>query len=205
MPSRVIREGLLDSERYWSASIEARQLFIHLMLIADDFGLVSLAPVLIRRRCFDDAPTPAKIDKMIEQLADADLIRLYTVGADSSPARYAFIPKFGQRLRLMRCKHPIPPEALFKDDAEAAEKFKVNKAKFESLSAGRGQMTGIRRPEVEGKGREVESKTGKGEQLGVEQWAERQGIKRLHGEDQIAYRKRISDAYVKSIAPAGTA
>jgi hypothetical protein len=73
MPNRLIREALLDSGRYWSVTIEARQLFWHLMLLADDFGCVSLAPVFIRRRCFDDSPCTEKVNVLLGQLADADL------------------------------------------------------------------------------------------------------------------------------------
>jgi hypothetical protein len=74
MPNRVIREGILDSPRYWSVSTEERQLFVHLMLLADDFGLVSWprsgAPALL-------SPTrpPQRIDAMIAHLATADLLR----------------------------------------------------------------------------------------------------------------------------------
>jgi hypothetical protein len=156
MPSRIIREGLLDSQRYWNVTVEARQLFIHLMLLADDFGLVSLAPVFVRRRCFDDAPSQAKIDKLLEQLQDADLLRVYEAGR----ARYGFIPRFGQRLRLMRCKHPAPPESLYSDDRDAREKFSKNRAEFVKMPVGRlppvGHMPRERPPEVEGKRREVE-------------------------------------------------
>jgi hypothetical protein len=103
------------------------------MLLADDFGLVSLAPVFIRRRCFDDAPAQTKIDKLLDQLHDADLVRLYEAGG----ARYGFIPRFGQRLRLMRCKHPAPPESLYADDNDARAKFSQNSDVFAKMPAGR--------------------------------------------------------------------
>src|SRR5579871_6322363 len=135
MPNRVIREGLLDSQRYWSVTVEARQLFVHLLLLADDLGLVSLAPVFIRRRCFDDAPTQQRIDKLIELLVDADLIRVYTAGtAGSASPKYAFIPRFAQRLRLMRCKYPLPPLELYADDEEARNKFNEHKDKLSKMT-----------------------------------------------------------------------
>src|SRR5688500_9110901 len=99
--------------------MEAQRLFVHLLLLSDDFGLVSLAPVFIRRRCFDDAPTPAKIDKLIETLADADLIRIY----EARGGRYAFVPRFKQRLRQMRAKNPPPPRELYSDDEDATNLF----------------------------------------------------------------------------------
>jgi hypothetical protein len=219
MPSRVIREGLLDSQRYWGVTVEARQLFVHLMLLADDFGLVSLAPVFVRRRCFEDAPTPAKVDKLIEQLHDADLLRLYTVGDGISASRYGFIPRFGQRLRMMRCKHPMPPDALFYDDAEAKTKFTQNKHLFEKLPAGRRQVADNLRPEVdlesETKRNEVESKTAKTAKTAnqphksiaaqqenrtkdLKAWAAEQGIVQRTGETPETFQKRATHAYVQA-------
>lgn len=129
MPNRIIREAILDSARYWSVTLEARQLFFHMLLLADDFGIVSLAPVFVRRRAFDDAPSQAKIDKLIEQLHDADLVRVY----EHKGSRYAFVPRFRQTLRIERAKHPMPPSALYQDDGDAKEKFFKNREKFEKL------------------------------------------------------------------------
>ena len=44
MSQRLIRDGLIDSERYWNCSIEAQRLFWHIMLKADDIGCIHLAP-----------------------------------------------------------------------------------------------------------------------------------------------------------------
>lgn len=136
MPNRVIRESILDSERYWSCTIEARELYRHLQLLADDLGCVSLAPVMLRRRCFDSAPSQDKISNLIQQLADADLIRIYVVGepVDNFSAKFAFIPRFGQRLRIMRLKHPMPPQALLVNDPEAIEKFSKIKGNSVNLT-----------------------------------------------------------------------
>jgi len=35
MPDRLVRDEILRSERYWTVSIEAQRLFLHLQLIAD--------------------------------------------------------------------------------------------------------------------------------------------------------------------------
>lgn len=210
MPNRIIREGVLDSPRYWGVSDAARLLFFHILLLADDFGLISLAPVFIRRRCFDDAPSQAKIDKLLEQLHDADLLRIYEAGG----ARYGFVPRFGQRLRLMRCKHPAPPESLYCDDKDAREKFSKNRAEFAKMPAGRlppvGQMPGERRPEVEveGKGKEVESKKDNGNDARQEKpkdlssWAAGRGITRHEGETTEAFNRRAIAAYMQDGAVA---
>lgn len=120
MPTRMIREGLLDSARYWSVSSDARQLFFHLLLIADDFGCCSAAPVYLRRRCFADVPGADRIARLLTELSDVDLIRLYT----AKDASFLFIPRFGQRLRRMTLKHPRPVDNLLEGDDDAIEKFR---------------------------------------------------------------------------------
>lgn len=124
MGSRMIRDGLLDSDRYWSVSTDARQMFVHLLLLADDFGCVSLSATFIRRRCFNDAPSHERIAKLINELSDADLVRPYDVDRGC----YGFIPRFKQRLQRNTLKHPKPPEWLIEGDLHAVEMFnKINK------------------------------------------------------------------------------
>lgn len=199
MPSRVIREGLLDSQRYWAVTVEARQLFVHLMLLADDFGLVSLAPVFIRRRCFDDAPSQQKIDRLIDQLIDVDLIRVYTAG----DRRCAFIPRFCQRLRQMRAKNPAPPRELYSDDEHARNLFSSHAYLFEKMSASRRRIGDNPRPEVESeeKRKEVESKAPHAPALDagktVQQWAVELGIQKGVSEHEGAFQARVAEAVAR--------
>lgn len=145
MPTRLVREGLLDSQRYWSVTIEARQLFWHLMLLADDLGCVSLAPAFVRRRCFDDGPTPDRVNLLLGQLSDADLVRIYDVDG----ARFGFIPRFAQRLKRITLRHPEPPTALLVGDQDAQKKFKQISQNAKNPAAAGGPMAAPGRPEVE--------------------------------------------------------
>lgn len=123
MPNRVIRDGLLDSDRYWSVSIEAQRMFWHMLLLADDYGCMSASATFLRRRCFNDPPSHEKVAKLLNELQDVDLVRLY----EHDRACYAFIPRFRQRLQLRKLKHPRPPEAMYQDDAYAVNLFnKIN-------------------------------------------------------------------------------
>lgn len=192
MPNRMIREDLLDSERYWSVTIEARQLFWHLMLLADDFGCITFAPVFIRRRCFDEMPSQSKLTKLIEQLVDADLIRSYKVGNGI----YGFIPRFRQKLRIDKPKYPPPPESLYADDQHAVNKFQTIKGEATKMqgrcSANDGQPSSeVKRSEEEKKGREVPSV------LPVKSyvdWAAELGIEKLPGEGVGAFQIRVAAA-----------
>lgn len=137
MPSRVLREGLLDSPRYWGARLEARDFFIRLLLVADDFGCVSLAPVFIARRCFNVRPGEAKLVKLYAELCRVDLIRIYLSGSPELPDRFAFIPRFRQTLRQMKARHPMPPPALYEDDHDAQAKFMQYKQLFAKMPSSR--------------------------------------------------------------------
>lgn len=123
----MIREGLLDSDKYARISDAARLLFFHLMLLADDFGCVSVSATFLRRRCFYDTPSDERIARLICELVDVDLIRTYEVDR----ACLAFIPRFRQRVYRLTLKHAMPPESLYLDDVDANEKF--NKFKQDSI------------------------------------------------------------------------
>jgi hypothetical protein len=107
MPDRIIRDELLDSEKYLDLPSDShRLLFIHLILLADDLGNTEAGTGFLRRRAMCGS-TPAAIAALISHLVDVDLIRLYSVG----DKQYVHIPKFRQRLRYMtRLRHPRPPE-----------------------------------------------------------------------------------------------
>src|SRR5262245_17449737 len=102
MPSRVVRDGLLDSPRWHGVSHEAARFFISLLLLADDFGLILLQPVFIGRRAFDKRPSDARLDKLIAELVRVDLLRLYYGGTAEEPVRFGFLPRFRQTMRQMR-------------------------------------------------------------------------------------------------------
>ena len=137
MPTRMIREGLLDSERYAQLSDQGKLFFHHLLLLADDFGCLSLSPAYLRRRCFYDGPSNERIAKLICELVDVDMLRTYEVDRRA----LAFIPKFGQRMRVDKPKYPFPPVSLYSDDLEALNKFNNMIAKMsDKCPTDAGQM-----------------------------------------------------------------
>lgn len=112
MPDRIIRDELLGSPRYWHLSSDtARMLFVHLALRADDLGIFRAANYTIRQTCFgvDHKPGPEALAKLLTELADADLVRLWQ---DENGAEFGFIPRWKQRLRLVKPRFPLPPIAL---------------------------------------------------------------------------------------------
>jgi len=109
MPDRIIRDELLTSERYWSVGMEAQRIFVHLLLSADALGRFSGKNYTIRAACYPGiAVDPKVVEKLISDMADADLIRIYT----HLNERYIFIPRYKQRLRAKCSYLPEPPNGI---------------------------------------------------------------------------------------------
>lgn len=109
MPDRIIRDELLTSERYWNVSDEAKLLYIHLLISADDTARYTGKNFSLRTRCFPGRSMEAiRMETLLTELVDQDLIRLYEVDKE----RYVFIPRFKQRLRFINSKYPEPPNQI---------------------------------------------------------------------------------------------
>jgi len=109
MPDRIIRDELLTSERYWNVSDEAKLLYIHLLISADDTARYTGKNFSLRTRCFPGRSMEAvRMETLLTELVDQDLIRLYEVDRE----RYVFIPRFKQRLRFINSKYPEPPNQI---------------------------------------------------------------------------------------------
>jgi len=118
MPDRVFRDELLRSERYWSVSIEAQRLYVHLLLCADDTARFSGKNYTVRAACFPgQAVEPDKLERHLAELNDVDLIRLYCAGDE----RFIFIPRFRQRLRFVKSKYPDPPKGISDIEVEKSD------------------------------------------------------------------------------------
>lgn len=107
---------MLDSERVQTLPIEARWLYVSILLMADDVGLFEVnAFQLGRRAALDQVLVP----KLILSLIDADLIRTYSVAGKT----YGFIPRYGQRIQIKRARHPLPPASIAADDLVTVNKI----------------------------------------------------------------------------------
>lgn len=108
MATRIIREGFLTSEPVNDCSDAAQNLFIRLMLVADDFGYYYGNPEIIKSMCYPIRSKPLTIvSKLLTELEHSGLISTYTVDGK----QFVEIKKFGQRLRAMRPKFPPPQSA----------------------------------------------------------------------------------------------
>ena len=114
MGTRVVRDGLLESEAVLSLPPEGRWLYLSILLSADDYGLFEATPFKLAKRA--DLKV-AHVPLLLESMADVDLVRLYCPDARAVRA-FGVVTKFGQRLRGYRSKHPLPPSALVADQGD---------------------------------------------------------------------------------------
>jgi hypothetical protein len=144
MGSRLLRSEMLDSESVLSLPVEARWLFVTILLSADDLGIFEATSFRLARKADINRDIA---DKLLTMICDSDLIRLYEVDGK----RFGFIPKFRQRIRLRALKHPLPPKSLMLDDDDALNKINDLASK---VSANGGEVLTVDsnvRPKAEAK------------------------------------------------------
>lgn len=129
MPSRIIRDALLESDRWLSLADPAERLaYVALLLKADDLGTTDATDGQLvrfwREPCNVKGPEDALL--ILNALADADLVRVYEAGGK----RLVFIPRFRQRFRARTFRRPPPPESLLRDEPEVLENIQQIKTKL---------------------------------------------------------------------------
>lgn len=109
MPSRVLREGILSSERVCSLSWSEEVFYRRLHSVVDDFGRYFAKPSLLRAGCYPlqlDMVGDQDVVKWLTGCVSAGLVRVYTVAGKD----YVEVLDFGQRLRKRTAKFPEPPK-----------------------------------------------------------------------------------------------
>lgn len=129
MPNRILREGILTSERVNLLSWEAEVFYRRLMSVVDDFGRYSAHPALLRAALYPlklDTVRDANVERLLAECERASLVRVYevtdarpdrsttSVGRSSrervgSSKRYLEIADFRQQVRAKESKYPHPP------------------------------------------------------------------------------------------------
>ena len=107
MPTRILREGILTSERVNELSPEGELFYRRLMSIVDDFGQHSANPTLLRSAAYPLKPdlyNEARITEFLRECEAAKLLQTYEV----TGKRYLKMLDFRQRTRAMKSKCPSP-------------------------------------------------------------------------------------------------
>lgn len=108
MPTRILRDGILESEAVCSLGWAAEVLYRRVMSVADDYGRFCYSATLLRAKCY-----PLQVDKVsdadvllwLHEIEAAGLVRLYAVAGK----QFLEVVKFGQQRRT-KSKHPGPPD-----------------------------------------------------------------------------------------------
>lgn len=110
MPNRIIREGILSSERVDKIAEDpvCEVFYRRLQSVVDDYGRFSGDPRILRAALYPlrlDSQPESKILDHIEACEEAGLLITYLVNGK----RYLELSDFRQRLRRMVSKYPGPP------------------------------------------------------------------------------------------------
>lgn len=108
MPTRLIREGILTSERIASLNWEAEVFYRRLMSVADDYGLYDARPAILRSALYPlqlDKMSECNIQRCLAACEAAGLILLFARNGKS----FLQIRNFGQQIKS-KPKYPLPDD-----------------------------------------------------------------------------------------------
>jgi hypothetical protein len=110
VPSRVIRDCILESESLSQVSLEAELVFRNLILIADDWGRLDGRTRILRLRMFPmrEQVTDRDMAEWVEELELQGCVQPYTVEGKS----YYYLPaweRYASKQKRARPRYPEPP------------------------------------------------------------------------------------------------
>ena len=120
MPNRILREGILTSERVDGLSPQGELFYRRLMSVVDDFGRFDGRPQMLRVSCFPlrvDRVREADISRWLDELQTAGLIALYAVNGKP----YLEMHDFRQQVRAKESRYPAKAETLGDCAADATQ------------------------------------------------------------------------------------
>jgi hypothetical protein len=119
VPDRILRDEILDSERWLAVDCSAKLAFVACLLKCDAVGNLDAQPLRLYRLWRDfGAGTVEASENVLRQLEAADLVREYLV----DKRRFIHIPRFGQRVRYVGSLHPSSPWDSPRDKKSNEEK-----------------------------------------------------------------------------------
>lgn len=127
MPTRMIREGILSSERMARLGWAEEVFYRRLMSVVDDYGRFYAHHSLIRAACYPlqlDKVSDSDVGKWLTACVNAALVRVYPA---QDGKRYLEIEDFGQRIQS-KSKFPEPnsgPRGYTVDHGELPESTAV--------------------------------------------------------------------------------
>jgi hypothetical protein len=121
VPSRIVREGILTSERVEALSWQAEVFYRRLMNVVDDYGRFYSRPALLRAACFPlrlDRVSDPDIGKWLRETEKTGLVRAYQVEGKG----YLELLDFRQRSRAKESRFPGPSALCPSNDGQMSDK-----------------------------------------------------------------------------------
>lgn len=115
MPVRLIREGILTSERIAKLNWAEEVFYRRLMSVVDDFGRYYATPMLLRAACYPlhlNKVSDPDIEKWLTACVEAALVRVYPA---QDGKRYLELLDFRQQVRAKESKFPQPLSSCLAD------------------------------------------------------------------------------------------
>ncbi len=120
MPTRILREGILTSERVNQLSLEAELFYRRLMSVLDDFGRYDGRICLLRVACYPlrvDEISDKDVKKWLDEVEKIGLLSTYSV--ENKP--FLAVSSFNQRTRAKASKYPQPPDTCPSHDGHMTD------------------------------------------------------------------------------------
>jgi hypothetical protein len=115
MPNRILREGILTSERIEKLNWAEEVFYRRLMSVVDDFGRYYARPALLLAACYPlllKKVSDSDIEKWLSACENAALVRVYPA---LDGKRYLQMLDFKQQVRATASKFPQMPDACEAD------------------------------------------------------------------------------------------
>jgi hypothetical protein len=98
VPNRLLRDGIITSDRINAISAEAEICFYRLLVVCDDFGRMDARLPILKAQCYPlrDSTTQTKIESYLAELSEHGLIMRYQ---DSENKPFLAVDKWEQRQR----------------------------------------------------------------------------------------------------------
>jgi hypothetical protein len=141
MPNRILREGIVTSERVNSLTFGAEVFYRRLMSIVDDYGRCTAHAELLLGTCYAlqlRRVNAENIEQWIAECQEANLLLVYEV----SKKRYLEIIDFKQQIRSKNSKCPAPADGLLITCVADAKQVPAN-AHLVGVGVGVGDVYGV--------------------------------------------------------------
>lgn len=131
MPTRIVREGILTSEKVNELTERAELFYRRLMNVVDDYGRYFSHPSLLRAACYAlriESVNETDVKRMLNECITHGLIKLY------SGKKYLFITNFKQQTRSPS-KFPEPTQNELLSICESNDDQMCSESESESESS----------------------------------------------------------------------